>query len=91
MVLSQCKSTYALVADDSREATLHASLVLEVEASLCLLNKRITVTDRSCVVIPLARLSDCETVSTNHITVLSVFVPPTSCPFFFAHTFKSKN
>ena len=61
---------YILVADDSREATLHASLVREIAPMtfLCLLNKQITVTDRSCVVIPLARLPDCETVSTNSIT-----------------------
>ena len=45
VVLSQCKSIHALVADDSREATLHASLVREIKAFLCLLNKQITLTE----------------------------------------------
>ena len=51
VVLSQYKSMYALVADDSREATLHVSLVLEIRAYLCLLNKQITVTDGPCIII----------------------------------------
>ena len=51
VVLSQYKSMYAVVANDSREATLHVSLVLEIKAYLCLLNKQITVTDRPCIII----------------------------------------
>ena len=39
VVLSQYRSMYALVADDSREATLHASLVLEIKGFLCLWKK----------------------------------------------------
>ena len=62
-------SMYAVVAHDSREATLHASLVLEIKGFLCLLNKQIAVTDRSCIVIPPVRLSDCKIVSTNNTTI----------------------
>ena len=69
---------YALVADNSREATLHVSLVLEIMGFLCLRNKQIAVTDHSCVVIPPDHscvvippvwLSDCKIVSTNYATI----------------------
>ena len=69
VVLSQHRSMYALVADNSREATLHASLVLEIMGFLCLRNKQIAVTDHSCIVIPPVWLSDCKIVSTNYATI----------------------
>ena len=48
VVVTHCN---ALVADDSREATPHVSLVLTMRAILCLLSDHSAVTDRSRFVI----------------------------------------